>query len=348
MLRDLNAVAKVLVMKKVFLILGFILLVAAGAYWFFAMRLDYSKIVLVLPSSERASSPYFYKKDGDFFLADDLKVGLEKIGYKVEYRFREDYQNLKLGNAGNILYLKGYYDFEHLPDVKNDGRKRVLYLYYIEGLHDNILKEVDAVACASQKLIDEMIKPVNAHAYYVPQFTNPERFKSTNDTKKTTVLFVGSNHSRKGRKSVDYAIKAGADLSVFGKFWDTFLEPQYLKGQYIDNDELYKYYAGADVVLNDHREDMRYYGFISNRIYDVVASGGFVFTDYLPEIEQVYGDSIATYKDFDEFKEKLAYYLNNPDMRRQMAESARQITLENFTNDKAAANFDKIFKNIQK
>jgi len=348
MLRDLNAVARILVMKKVFLILGIILLVVAGAYWFFAMRLDYSKIVFVLPSSERASSPYFYKKDGDFFLADDLRAGLEKIGYKVEYRFREDYQDLKLGDAGNILYLKGYYDFVHLPEVKNDGRKRVLYLYYIEGLHPDILKEVDAVACASQKLINELIKPVNDKVYYVPQFTNSERFKPTNDTKNTTVLFVGSNHTTKGRKSVGYAIKAGADLSVFGKFWDIFLDPKYLKGQYIDNDELYKYYAGADIVLNDHREDMRYYGFVSNRIYDVAASGGFVFTDYLPEIEQVYGDSIAMYKDFDEFQKKLDYYLNNPAIRRQMAEKARQITLENFTNDNAAANFDKIFKNIQK
>lgn len=349
MLRDLNAVAKVLVMKKVFLILGFILLVAVGAYGFFAARLDFSKIVLVLPSSDRASSPYFYKKDGDFFLADDLKAGFEKIGYKVEYRFREDYDDLKLGNAGNVLYFKGYYNFEHLPDVKKDGRKRVLYLYYIEGLHTDILKEVDAVACASQRLIDELIKSVNHNAYYVPQFTNPERFKPAYEkAQKTAVLFVGSNHTARGRKSVDYAIQADADLSVFGKFWDAFLEPKYLKGQYIDNGELYKYYAGADIVLNDHRNDMFYYGFVSNRIYDVTASGGFVFTDYLPEIEQVYGDSIATYKDFDEFKEKLEYYLINPDKRRQMSEKARQITLENFTNVKIAEKFAEILKNIKK
>ena len=347
MLRDLFRTDNISVMKKVWLILGLIFL-TAGIYWFSATRLDYSKIVFVLPSSERASSPYFYKKDGDFFLADDLRQGLEKIGYKVEYRFRENYDDLKFGNAGNVLYFKGNYDFEHLPDVKDDGRKRVLYLYYVEGLHTDILKEVDAVACASQKLIDELIKPVNNKAYYVSQFTNPERFKPAENVKKTAVLFVGSNHSGKGRKSVNYAIQADVDLSVFGKFWDTFLEPKYLKGQYIDNDKLYQYYAGAEVVLNDHREDMRYYGFVSNRIYDVTASGGFVFTDYLPEIEQVYGDNVATYKDFDEFKDRLDYYLKHPEERQQMAEKARQITLKYFTNDTAAANFDKIFKNIQK
>ncbi len=337
-------------MRKIFLILSFLILSAAFVYWYFAVRLDYSKIVFVLPSSERASSPYFYKKDGDFFLANDLRLRLEKIGYKIEYRFREDYDDLRLGNAGNVLYFKGYYNFEHLPEIKNDGRKRVLYLYYVEGLNPAILKEVDAVACASKKLLQELKQAYGVNGVYVPQFTNPERFKPAekNEAKKYSVLFVGSNHTKRGRKSVDYALQSKADLSVFGKFWEGYLEQKYLKGQYINNDELYQYYSNADIVLNDHREDMRYFGFVSNRIYDVTASGGFVLTDYLPEIEEIYGDSVATYKDFDEFREKLDYFLSHPEERAEMAEKARQITLERFTNVRIAELFDNILKNIKK
>ena len=336
-------------MKKIWLSIIVILLVA-GAYWFFALRLDYSQIVFVLPSSERASSPYYYKKDGDFFLADDLRIGFEKLGYKVEYRFRESYDDLKLGRAGNVLYFKGYYNFERLPGIESDKRKRVLYLYYIEGWNETILKEVDVVASASQRLIRENIAALGVTAVYVPQFTNPDRFKPVHggETKKYSVLFVGSNHTHKGRRSVSYAAEAGADLSVFGKFWEQTLEPRYLKGSYIDNDELYQYYGGADIVLNDHREDMRYFGFVSNRIYDVTAAGGFVFTDYLPEIEAVYGDSVAMYKDFDEFKEKLSYYLAHPEVRMEMVQRARNITLKNFTNDVVAEKFSTIFKNIKK
>lgn len=335
-------------MKKIFIVL--LVLVAAGAGWFYLSRLDYSKVVFVLPSSERASSPYYYKKDGDFFLADDLKKGFEKLGYTVEYRFREDYDDLKLGNAGNVLYFKGYYNFEHLPEVKDDGRKRVLYLYYIEGLHLEILDEVDAVASASKKFIKEISEPRGKVSVFVPQFTNPERFKTAEveEDKVHLVLFVGSNHSGFGRKSVDYAELARAPLSVFGKFWEKSLPPEVLKGQYIDNDELYKYYANAGIVLNDHREDMIFYGFVSNRIYDVTASGGFVLTDYMPEIEEAYGDSVATYKDYYEFKEKLGYYLTHPEVRAEMAKKAREITLKNFTNTKVAQIFDGIFKNIQK
>ena len=71
-------------------------------------------------------------------------------------------------------------------------------------------------------------------------------------------------------------------------------------------------------------------------------------TDYLPEIEEAYGDSVATYKDYYDFKEKLEYYLAHPEVRAEMAQRARQITLERFTADKAAQIFDGIFKNIKK
>ena len=337
-------------MKK-FLVFGILVLVILGGI-FFLKRLDYSKVAIVLPSSERASSPYYYQKDGDFFLADDLKQGLQKLGYKVEYRFRENYEDLKLGNIGNVIYFKGYYNFEHLPDAenKNDGRKRVLYLYYIEGLHPEIFNEVDVVACASKKFIEEVITPKGVVAAYIPQFTNPDRFKSSAKEmdKAYPVLFVGSDHTGFGRKSVDYAVLAGANLSVFGKFWEKTLQPEVLKGNFIENDDLYRYYASADIVLNDHRDDMSYYGFVSNRIYDVSASGGFVLTDYLPEIEEIYGDSIATYKDYYDFKEKLEYYLAHPDERKTMSKKAREITLKNFSNLKIAEMFDALLKNIKK
>lgn len=336
-------------MKRILFIVLFLICVAGG-WLLFANKLDYNKIVLVLPSSNRASSPYFYKKDGDFFLANDLKLGFEKLGYEVEYRFREDYDDLRLKNAGNVIYFKGYYNFEKLPIDDKKGRKTVLYVYYLEGLHPKILGEVDAVASASKRFIDEYVFGNGYKGQYIPQYTNKERFKeaSSEADKQFEVLFVGSDHTGKGRKSVDYALMANANLSVFGKFWDKSLGRDVLKGSYIDNDELYKYYGNAKIVLNDHRKDMAYWGFVSNRIYDVSASGGFVFTDYVKEIEVEYGDSIVMYKNKEEFKEKLEYYLEHEDERKTLARKAQKITLEKFTNEVAAKKFVEIFKNIKK
>lgn len=336
-------------MKRILFIILFLICVAGG-WLLFANKLDYNKIVLVLPSSNRASSPYFYKKDGDFFLANDLKLGFEKLGYEVEYRFREDYDDLRLKNAGNVIYFKGYYNFEKLPIDDKKGRKTVLYVYYLEGLHPKILGEVDAVASASKRFIEEYVFGNGYKGQYIPQYTNKERFKEANSEigKQFEVLFVGSDHTGKGRKSVDYALMANANLSVFGKFWDKSLGRDVLKGSYIDNDELYKYYGNAKIVLNDHRKDMAYWGFVSNRIYDVSASGGFVFTDYVKEIEVEYGDSIVMYKNKEEFKEKLEYYLEHEDERKALARKAQKITLEKFTNEVAAKKFVEIFKNIKK
>lgn len=336
-------------MKKILFIVLFLMCVAGGWY-LFANKLDYNKIVFVLPSSNRASSPYFYKKDGDFFLANDLKIGFEKLGYEVEYRFREDYDDLKLKNAGNVIYFKGYYTFKTLPKDNVKKRKNVLYVYYMEGLYKDIFSEVDAVVSASKKFVDEHIIGSGFKGGHIPQYTNPERFRNANSEvdKQHDVLFVGSDHSRKGRKSVDYALRSNANLSVYGKFWDESLDRDVLKGSYIDNDELYKYYGNAKVVLNDHRAEMAYFGFVSNRIYDVSASGGFILTDYVKDIEEEYGDSIVMYKDFDEFNEKLQYYLEHEDERKALAKKAQKITLEKFTNEVAAKKFIEIFKSIKK
>ncbi len=43
--------------------------------------------------------------------------------------------------------------------------------------------------------------------------------------------------------------------------------------------ELARYYSSASIVLNDHWDDMRDEGFISNRIYDALACGAFVISD---------------------------------------------------------------------
>ena len=337
-------------MKKIGFIIVLLLVLVAGGWGLFANRVDYDKIVFVLPSSNRVSSPFFYKRCGDFFLANDLRIGFEKLGYEVEYRFREDYEDLKLGNAGNVIFFKGYYVFKNLPKVEDKRVKTILYVYYMEGMNKQILTETDVVVGASKSFIERHIKSAGRSWGVIPQFTNPDRFKSAKieEDKKNDVLFVGSNNYDKGRKCVKYALKTDADFKVYGKRWSDVLEPKFYGGEFIDNDELYKYYSNAKIVLNDHRDEMAYFGFVSNRIYDVSASGGFIFTDYVKEIEEVYGDSIAMYKDFDEFEEKLKYYLEHEEERKKMIEKARDITLKEFTNYRAAEKFDMILKNIKK
>ena len=63
------------------------------------------------------------------------------------------------------------------------------------------------------------------------------------------------------------------------------VDPRFVKGEGIPNAELRRYYSAADIVLNDHWDDMRTEGFISNRIYDALACGAFVISDHIEGIE---------------------------------------------------------------
>lgn len=78
------------------------------------------------------------------------------------------------------------------------------------------------------------------------------------------ILFVG----RPGyeRISALWAMENGFDVALFGEGWEGKAPAEMVKGTYIDNKELHKYYASAKIVLNDTRADMKQAGFISNRV----------------------------------------------------------------------------------
>ena len=117
-----------------------------------------------------------------------------------------------------------------------------------------------------------------------------------------------------------------------------------VKGNQIDNDELKYYYSSADIVLNDTRGDMIEAGFISNRIFDVTACGGFLISDYIEGIEEIYGDAIPMYKTEEEFVELINYYLSHPEERKIKAQKAHEITMKNFGSKEIVSRMIEIMK----
>lgn len=60
---------------------------------------------------------------------------------------------------------------------------------------------------------------------------------------------------------------------------------------------------------------------IPQRIFDIMGSGGFVLTNYQPELEQYFeiGKELAVYESQSDLLEKIAYYLGHEDERREIA-----------------------------
>jgi spore maturation protein CgeB len=68
----------------------------------------------------------------------------------------------------------------------------------------------------------------------------------------------------------------------------------------VPNTELGPLYASAGVVLNDHWEDMRRDGFVSNRLFDAAACAARVLSDDVAGAAELFGGLVRTFTHPDE------------------------------------------------
>ena len=76
------------------------------------------------------------------------------------------------------------------------------------------------------------------------------------------------------------------------------------------NDEVGEAYRRAGVVLNDHWDDMREEGFLSNRLFDAVASGARVISDDAAGLNGLFGRSVQVV----EGAQELSRLVHTPDL----------------------------------
>jgi spore maturation protein CgeB len=76
---------------------------------------------------------------------------------------------------------------------------------------------------------------------------------------------------------------------------------------------------------------MRTHGFLSNRLYDALASGAFVISDAASGIDDEFDGAVATYTDRNDLRALIDRYLADPEARRAMAETGRNAVLARHT-----------------
>jgi spore maturation protein CgeB len=138
-------------------------------------------------------------------------------------------------------------------------------------------------------------------------------------------MFDGLN----GREGV---IIDGPDPTFKVEDWD---EVDEMLEKMMPNAELAQYYRGAKIALNYHRtvigatdEGLQHIGngaaySIGPRAYEIAACGAFqLCDDTRPELKEVFGDSVATYRDKQELEDQIDYYLRDESERLRMAQEA--------------------------
>ena len=264
---------------------------------------------------------------GDYHYAVALKNEFEKNGYKANVLSRENWYNIS--NAKYTIVLRGLR--EYYPGYKDDRKYIMWNISHPADVNIDEYELYDYVFFASEHMQKMYKDKINVPSGVLPQCTDPEVMKSI-DTgeKKYELLFVG-NSRHVYRRILKDLIPTEYRLTVYGRHWDKFPVKEYVVQDYIDNNIVGQAYHDAKILLNDHWDDMREYGIISNRIFDALSAGAFVVSDYVPGIEDVLGDSVVTYDTPEDLKEKIDYYMKHEDERDAKALAGQKIVREKHT-----------------
>jgi glycosyltransferase involved in cell wall biosynthesis len=135
------------------------------------------------------------------------------------------------------------------------------------------------------------------------------------------------------RSAAADALAAGLRPAIYGSGWEPFVDPALIVRQYVPNEELPNVYSSIGVLLNDHWDTMREWGFVSNRLFDALACATPVISDDLPEIDELFEGAVLTYHDVDELRALVAATLSDRDAARARAERGRELVAAHHTFD---------------
>ena len=259
---------------------------------------------------------------GDYYFAQSLCRALERCGHKArtqvkdKWDHREDEREIDIALTGNIAY------------APRPGNLTFVWLIYNKFLRSpySALKKSDHVFVAGQPLLDSMTQSLGSdRCSLLPQAFDADLMAPPKEgAMREGAAFVGL--ARKyGRPIVAQAFECGASLRLWGAGWQDTPAAEFFQGDRLPQADLPSVYSEAEVVLNDHRNNMRTQGIPSNRIFDALACAAPVITDevaWLPEdiAPFVYKVSNAT-----EFGEAYAAVRHESE---EIKEKRRQFALE--------------------
>jgi len=264
---------------------------------------------------------------GDLYFAQAMKKEFERRGYNANVRTRQEWH--KRSTAKYTIFLRG--NREYYPSVE-EGRVSIMWnISHPDEVSLMEYNSFDYVFFASDKLKGRMGDQIQCDSDVLMQCTDAEVMQAEeHKDKKYELLFVG-NSRQVYRKILKDLLPTDYKLTVIGRHWENYPVQDYVVQPYISNEEVGQAYHDATILLNDHWDDMKEQGVISNRIFDALAAGAFVISDYMDEIEEAFAGAVVTYKDKDDLKAKIDYYMKHESERLEKAKLGQNIVLRQHT-----------------
>ncbi len=145
--------------------------------------------------------------------------------------------------------------------------------------------------------------PLQLH--YVPHGFNPDLHFPTKQKILYNAVFIGRNQA-KNRNPQKYIYKI-KNVKYFGYGWPGNFE-------IAEIDELSKLYNQAIVCPNFHGINQKGdFCMLNERIYQILACGGFQICDYIPGMEDFFEENTLLWEEYPkEWVKKIKYYINHP------------------------------------
>jgi hypothetical protein len=268
------------------------------------------------------------QRSGDWHFANAFATALRGAEHRVRVQSIEEAEDLAGRSCDLHVVLRGLE-----PVRRTTGQAHVLWVIsHPEALDIVECDEADLVLVASARYAAHLRSRTRTPVEVLLQATDASHFFPRDpDPRHRHPLTVVANSRGIARGAVSDAVAAGLRPAIYGTGWQGITDPALVVSDYASFDELPVVYSSAEVVLNDHWETMRRWGFCSNRIFDVLATGTTIVSDHLPEITELFDDLVPTWRDPDELRAIVEALRADPESAMARTQAARQRVLDHHT-----------------
>lgn len=313
-------------MKIVLSVLTAVLLVLIVCLFAFkggASRVDLNKLALRIGELRQ------YRTMNRADINGIMERAFSRVGYNVVSSTEDNLYPSTSEDAGVNIYVRGYNPFNELKTNKKGVN--VVYIRDFDALLPEELDAYDGIATSSRDFYNYVMSAGYA-GVYLPEFTDPSVFYPAPKPELERDLLYVSDNDRYS-PAIVAVLDAKLPVEIFGRNWQNKIDDEYIKGEYIHDNDLGSYFSSAKINLVNVSERESQVAIIPSRVYDIAASKGFMIAPYNKEIEAVFGDSIPMFKNAEELKSLYEQYINNPEARAEKAEKAYRIAVAEYNVD---------------
>lgn len=288
------------------------------------------RVAIKVPIPNEASKTTW----GDWNFAKGIRSALEKCGHFARIDILPEWYTPLSVSDDIVLVLRGLSLYRPDPSKVN----LVWLMSHPDDVAPAELEKYDHIFVASKPYTDVLKRRFEERVTTLLQCTDPTVFYPQKGDARyiPDIIFVGNSRGQRRRIVMD-ALEANLEFGIYGANWEGLVPPDKIHSVNIPNKKVKYYYSNAKIVLNDHWEDMKREGFISNRIFDAGACAATIISDRAEGIQETLNGNIITYETAYELRRVVDELLADETRRGVLGANIKRLVNERHTFDHRVA-----------